>query len=184
MLIRNDDVAFDTDHDQFLRFCQICDNHHVHLLHAITPLGSIQDIDVKWSNEEIMKRTGRRAFSENGRVRNLLLNRTDRIAAHGLYHTHSPTLLEMVTSIQLLEKWGFKVDSVVQPFNEESEYGTSCLGKTVFMKMDRLEDYLPGQPLYGHVPSNFCYLHSWRFGKWYEFDHLIEVLAKVNQYGR
>ena len=52
-IIRNDDVAFDTDINELKQFCEICDKYNFKILQAITVRGICIPIDVANSDEYI-----------------------------------------------------------------------------------------------------------------------------------
>ena len=65
MVIRNDDVAFDTKLSEIKQFCEICDRYNVKIIHAITPFGDcLKGGSAKLKNEQI-KALSNKKFSEN-----------------------------------------------------------------------------------------------------------------------
>lgn len=183
MIIRNDDVAYDTDPKQFAEFCSICDRFNFPIIQAITVRGSIQQIDISWDNKRILNDCGTRFFNENKGLMDILNARKhkDIFAIHGLFHTHSPSADDIHAAESWLQAFGFHPECIVQPFNEPSSYGDHCMGLPVLAKQQRIEDYLPSMPLHDQIPTDpICYLHSWRFGKWYPMESLTTCLQRIS----
>lgn len=178
-LIRNDDVAFDTNPSEIKRFCEIVDKYGYQVLHAIIPIGESRKIkSAKMTNDQI-RAASSRLFSENKEVSSYLRGRKDLIGVHGLWHTHKPSREEIETAKFILQGLGFNPTYFVPPFNE-GEYPQEVAGlKTCKLseKKERLELYLDrGNPAYP-----IMYLHSWRFNNhWYTFDMLERCLQRLS----
>jgi hypothetical protein len=173
MIVRNDDVAYDTKLSEIETFCNICDKHGFKIMQCITPKGFVKPIDSKMTNEEIREVAGNSMFKENREVYDYLKGRDDLIAVHGFYHEHRPTVEDISRGeIQLIE-WGFSPTYYVPPFNEET---AGYQGLTVSAKTQRLEDYHKG----GIPTDEICYLHSWRYDNaWYRFEDLDRTLERI-----
>ena len=177
-LIRNDDVAFDTDFEEIRRFCQICDKYGYKIMHAIVPIGEARKIKSKRMTNSEIRATSNRLFSENREVLNYLRGRQDLIGVHGLWHTHKPNIEEIKTGKIILQGLGFNPTYFIPPFNE-GDYPKAIAGLKVCKlseKKERLELYLEhGNPTYP-----IMYLHSWRFNNhWYTFDMLEKCLERL-----
>lgn len=170
MIIRNDDVAFDTDYGILKEFCELCDAYGHEIIQAITPVGRVRDIHVNWSNQTITHYAGDTLFNQNKQVYEYILSRTDRIAIHGLRHTHEPTRQEITEGIKIMSDMSLPPQYFVLPFNEgnypQGFCGLHVLGKNC----DRLETYFDN----GTIPITWItYLHSWRLdGTWYTMKQL------------
>lgn len=178
-LIRNDDVAFDTDIDEIIRFCVICDKHGYRILQAVTPIGEVRKIkSAKMTNDQIRAASGK-LFSENKEVLEYLKGRHDLIGVHGLWHTHKPNTAEIKSAKSILQEAGLAPTYFVPPFNE-GDYPAQILGlKTCKLSQEagqRLEDFLDK----GTPQAVIMYLHSWRFNSsWYTFDMLDKCLQRL-----
>ena len=158
-IIRNDDVAFDTNVKELRKFCLICDKYGYKILHAITPIGEVKKIKSKKLSNAQIKALSSREFSENTNVVEYLKRRNDLLGIHGLWHTHSPSLDEIKTAKKKLEELGLKPIYFIPPFNEgdyvEEFAGLKCSILSA-EKGERLEDYLEG----GLPAAPVMYLHS------------------------
>lgn len=184
-LIRNDDVAFDTDIGEIKQFCQICDRYKYQILHSIIPIGESRKIKShRWKNDQI-RATSSRLFSENRQVLEYLKKRHDLIGVHGLWHTHKPNEEEIKTAKSILQGLGFNPTYFIPPFNE-GDYPEEIVGlKTCKLSEkngERLEDFLSE----GTPDAQILYLHSWRFNNdWYTFDMLEQCLQRLeSSYGQ
>lgn len=180
-LIRNDDIAFDTELSEIKIFCEICDRYGFQIIQAITPIGEIQKIkSARMTNDQI-KALSTRLFNENKDVLKFLQKRTDLIGVHGLWHTHAPSEEEIEYAKSILIGLELKPTYFVPPFNEGSYPQTIAGLKTCILnskKDERLEDFLNE----GTPTSAILYLHSWRFNKnWYTFDILEACLKRLTQ---
>jgi len=181
LIIRNDDVAYDTKLTELKKFCEICDKYKVKIIQAITPFGDcLKDKSAKLTNDQI-KALSLGKFSDNKEVVNYLLSRDDLIAVHGLWHTHYPSLDEIKKAKEILTNLGFKPTYFVPPFNE-GDYDNKVLDlKTSILsdkKGERLESFLDK----GVPSSKTVYLHSWRFDdNWYTFEKLESCLKRIMQ---
>lgn len=178
MLIRNDDIAFDTDIDNLKIFCDICDRYGFKIIQCITSLGECKKSHVNMNNREIQNASDRNFF-ENTEVVDYLKSRKDLIAVHGLWHTHRPEEEEIEKAKEMLINVGFNPTYFVPPFNEW-EKGDVCGLKTSKLSLEkgeRLEDFLDK----GTPTSEIAYLHSWRFGNWYKFEQLESCLKRLKQ---
>lgn len=160
MIIRNDDVAVDTDIKLFREFCELCDAYGHRIIQAITPAGKVRDISVYWDNEKILNYAGKEMFIDNAEVFEYVQSRNDLIGAHGFFHTHQPSDWNVRIALTLLRGWGFNPEYFIAPFNEgvynDDEYGVKCLG----YNCDRIETFFDN----GRMPlTEIGYLHSWRF---------------------
>ena len=183
MLIRDDDLSFDSDVEHVKTFCEICDKHGFEIIHAITPIGITHNIDSSWNNDYIVAQGGKHTLADNKTLLDYLLSRNDKIGTHGLFHTHKPSLMDQRLSVAILKELGFTPEYAVLPFNEESpEYSDTVLGLKVLGKSQRLEDYLEKMPKANEIPTDeIVYLHEWRFGegKWYHWDNLDRTLERI-----
>ncbi len=113
-VIRNDDVSVDLDMPNFVQFCEICDKHNVKIIQCLTPLGATLQVDSRMTNDEIVALGGNRLLTDNKPLYMYLLHRVnekgDKIAIHGLWHTHRPTIDEIITARNILNGWGFFPD--------------------------------------------------------------------------
>lgn len=176
MIIRNDDLAVDTDLKQFEVFCNICDRHGFKIIQCITPVGNVQFIDSKMTNDDIIQGAGNELFTDNTGVYKYLKSRNDLISIHGLYHNHFPTLTEMTYAKKYLEEWGFSPKYNTYPFNELS-FDYDVLDLITLPKSQRIEDCHRGA-----IPTDdICYLHFWRYfhPKWYTIDMLDRTLERI-----
>lgn len=183
MIIRNDDLSFDTNLDDFKIFCDICDKYKVDIIQAVTPIGKTRDIQRVWTDEQIVAYSGNHTIFHNYPLIKYILSERifDEIAVHGLWHTHKPSLLDQHISAKLIRSGfddNFDVKSVVWPFNEVGEKSSYF---DYIEDNDRLEDFLPGMPKEHEVPkTETVYLHSWRFdGSFYSFNDLDVCLKRI-----
>lgn len=177
MIIRNDDVAYDTKLSELKRFCEICDKYGFKIIQSITPIGEVKKVkSAKYSNDRI-RLISNKKFSDNKEVVDYLQSRSDLIGVHGLYHTHSPTMEEIKTAKELLTNLNLTPTYFVPPFNEGS-YQLEVEGLTTSQlsaeKGERLEDFLES----GTPRSPIMYLHSWRFD---DKNYTFEMLEKCFQ---
>lgn len=177
-LIRNDDVAFDTNPSEIKRFCEIVDKYGYRILQAIIPIGESRKIKSSRMTNDQIRAVSNRLFSENQEVLGYLRNRQDLIGVHGLWHTHKPNIEEIKTAKFILQGLGFNPTYFVPPFNE-GDYPGEISGLKLCKlseKKERLELYLDkGNPTYP-----IMYLHSWRFNNhWYTFDMLDRCLQRL-----
>lgn len=178
-LIRNDDVAFDTDFSEIKRFCEICDKYGYQILQAILPIGEARLIKSSRMTNDQIRAVSNRLFSENQEVLEYLRNRGDLIGVHGLWHTHKPSVEEIKTAKYILQGLGFNPTYFIPPFNE-GDYPKDFVGlkvcKLSIEKGERLEDFLNR----GTPQADIMYLHSWRFNNdWYTFDMLERCLQRL-----
>ncbi len=174
MIIRNDDVAVDTDLDHFRRFCGMCDRYGVRLIQAITPCGATKPIAASMDNERIRKLLDK-WLPDSSRLVEYLQSRNDDYAVHGLWHTHRPNVVEIAISKLILTYLGLTPTYFVPPFNE-GDYGSQVLGLTVLQRIERLEDFLSA----GTPSQEIVYLHSWRFdGSYYQLEDLERCLERT-----
>ncbi len=175
MIIRNDDVSFDTEMEDIKWFSELCDKYDFKVLQCITPLGFTHEIDVKMTNLDIQELGDRNvAIFDNKELTDYLKSRNDLIAVHGLYHTHEPTQDEISVAKRLLIKNGLTPTYFVPPFNE-GNYPEEICGLKVSAKTQRLEDYHED----GTPTDEIIYLHSWRYGKWYKKEDLELCLKRI-----
>jgi hypothetical protein len=181
MIIRNDDISYDSNLDHVKRFCELCDKHGFKILHAITPLGITHNIDSSWSDSRIVCNSAKFTLADNKALLEYLLTRADLTGTHGLWHSHAPSASDQRISKAILEEWGFNPTYAVLPFNEESsEYREEVHGMKVLGKSQRLEDYLIGMPKAGELPTEeIIYCHEWRFGLWYTWENLDQTLERI-----
>lgn len=176
--IRNDDVAFDTNLAEIKKFCEVCDKHGIKIIQAITPIGECRKIKVTMTNEDI-RLTSFRRFEENNEVVEFLKNRQDAIGIHGLWHTHMPTIPEIIRAKTMLQEMGFNPSYYVPPFNEGS-YPEKIAGlitcQLAIERGERLEDFIKR----GNPRAPIMYLHSWRFDNaHYTFEQLDQCLERI-----
>jgi hypothetical protein len=178
-LIRNDDVAYDTNLDNLKRFCDICDKYGFRIIQAITLVGECRKVNVKMTNDQI-RAASDKLFSDNINLIDYLYDRNDLYGVHGLYHTHEPEIVEIKIAKHVLDYLELFPHYFVPPFNE-GNYGSEVAGLIVckldLRKGERLEDFLKkGVPT---APIMYC--HSWRFGDWYEWKDLEECLKRLRE---
>lgn len=178
-LIRNDDVAFDTDLGEIKKFCQICDKYGYQILQAIVPIGEVRKIKSSRMTNDQIRQVSSKLFSENQEVLEYLKNRQDLIGVHGLWHTHKPSVEEIRTAKFILQRLGLAPTYFIPPFNE-GNYPKEIAGLTtckLSAKLgERLEDFL----IQGTPKEKIMYLHSWRFAAgWYTFDMLERCLQRL-----
>jgi hypothetical protein len=178
-LIRNDDVAYDTDINEIRTFCDICDKHGFKIIQAITLIGECRKARATMTNDQIVS-ASHRLFKDNQEVMEYLKSRNDLIAVHGLWHTHVPTDNEIWTAKLILEGMGLKPTYFVPPFNEygAAEYVHELkVCKLSMGEGERLEDFLES----GTPTKPIMYLHSWRFNNdWYTFEQLDQCLKRLS----
>lgn len=173
MIIRNDDIAFDTNINHFKIFCELCDQYNFKILQAITPLGITRPIHVKMSNKTIINMNRTACLKNNEPLLDYLLERKDLIGVHGLWHTHYPSETDIYRSNSILNNWGLKPTYFIPPFNE-GNYDNTVLGLQVIAKVQNLELYLNE----GTPTDPIVYLHSWRFDKSYYSLKTLECCLK------
>jgi hypothetical protein len=178
-LIRNDDVAFDTQLEEIKRFCAICDKYGYQILHAIVPIGESQKVTTRKMSNDQIRMASARLFSENNDVLSYLKGRQDLIGVHGLWHTHIPTEEEIKTATFILKGLGLMPTYFIPPFNE-GNYPVQVAGLMTCQlsskKGELLEDFLEK----GDPQAEILYLHSWRFNDdWYTFDMLEQCLQRI-----
>ncbi len=178
-ILRNDDVAFDTDLAEIKKFCEIADKYGYQIIQAIIPIGEAKKIKTSRMTNDQIKATSSRLFSENRSVLEYLLSRNDFIGIHGLWHSHKPTMDEIKTAKTILEGLGFKPTYFIPPFNEgdypEEVYELKTCNLSI-KNGDRLEDFLET----GTPNADIMYLHSWRFNSgWYTFEMLDNCLNRL-----
>lgn len=163
MIVRNDDVAADTNLAHLRAFCELCDTRGVQVVHAITPMGVCIPVDHDMTNAEIVSLQVGRAINsvvQRPDLIQFLRRRTDLIAVHGLYHTHEPCPHDILTAADILLSVGLSPTWFVPPFNEGA-YGQEVCGLKV--SADDAEQ-LESCAAVGRRPSQeIGYLHSWRF---------------------
>lgn len=187
MIVRNDDVAFDTILAEIRTFCELCDRYGFQALHAITPIGAVRHIQAAWDNDRIRRESGNRLFLDNAPVAEYLLARRDRdlFAVHGLWHTHRAYGDELSGAYAILRLAGFRPTYIVPPFNEGEPWDESLshlLDGIRFSGKEcpRLEEYL-GCPHDLPLEHGMAYLHSWRFEHgpftWAQLEFCMKRLA-------
>lgn len=177
-IIRNDDVAYDTTLDEIKTFCEICDEYGFKIIQAITPIGEVQKVRRRMTNEQIRAQS-QKYFHENEEVSIYLRSRDDDIAVHGLWHTHSPMSKEIRMATIASQYNMLWPTYFVPPFNE-GDYPDDVCGLALCQLSrengDCLEDFLDS----GTPTSPIMYLHSWRFkGKPYTFSQLEACLRRL-----
>ena len=180
-IIRNDDVAFDTTLEEISKFCQIADKYGYKIIQAIIPIGEAKLIKSSRMNNNQIRATSNRLFSENKKVVEYLKSRQDLIGIHGLWHTHKPNVEEIETAKSILQGLGFNPTYFIPPFNE-GDYPKDFAGLKVcnlsMRRGERLEDFLDK----GTPQAEIMYLHSWRFVHgWYTFDMLEGCLQRLEE---
>ena len=161
MIIRNDDVAFDTDVRLLRQFCELCDAYGHQIIQGITPIGSVRQISVYWDDAKIKDISGIEQVWENSSLWYYLQTRInkDSFAVHGLWHTHAPHSMEIKLAKRMLSDV-FPIYYFIPPFNE-GEYPEFIHGmKVLNTNCDRLETFHDN----GTMPTTeIAYLHSWRY---------------------
>lgn len=180
-IIRNDDVAVDTDLRHLKKFCHICDKYGFKMIQAITPRGEVRKITTpRLTNDRIVKLSNKK-ISENIELIEYLKERGDLVGVHGLWHTHKPTIHEIAAGKSDLEHLGLYPTYFVPPFNEGVYADQVLFLKTCQLSADdgqRLEDFL----IEGEPKSEIMYLHSWRFeGKPYGLNDLERCLHRLSK---
>lgn len=182
MLVRNDDVSYDSDVEHIKKFCDICHKYGFDVIHAITPLGITHHIDSSWSDDYIVAQSGKHTIADNPQLIEFLQDtqlRGDIMATHGLWHSHKPSLSDWRLSKTILEHFELSPKYAVLPFNE-GDYGEEIDGIKVLGRSQRLEDYLKNMPSDGKVPTDeIVYCHEWRFDKWYSWSNLESTLERI-----
>jgi hypothetical protein len=190
VIIRNDDCAADTTLAEIRTFCEICDRYGVTPMHAITPIGTVQNIDCRWDNARIRREAGTALFSENTDVVEYLKGRkADLFAVHGLWHTHRPAVEEimaadvLITEALTTEDRVYPVTHFVPPFNEWRDRADDIEGgRREFLAvcgsgLPRIEDYLEA----GDPQAEIMYTHSWRYEHgpftWKQFESCLKRLT-------
>lgn len=99
---RNDDVSFETNLDNFKKFCELFHKYNLNQIHGITLKGRTHSLFLHnekpveyenkvslayWSNEQIMKYSEKELFEERNDIIKFINSIPDEIALHGLYHT-------------------------------------------------------------------------------------------------
>jgi len=181
MIIRNDDVGYDTALGPFMRFCKMCDKYGFRILQAITPRGMPQATVVAGKDgERIRAAGGDYTFAHNAPVLHYLRSRNDLIGIHGLYHTPTVENWEIEEAKELLTSWELEPTYYCPPYAGLGELGNwpeRILGLTVSAQTQRLEDYLAS----GTPTAEIVYLHSWRFHKgWYKEEALEACLKRIS----
>lgn len=176
-LIRNDDVAYDTDLGSLKKFCEICDKYGFKIIQAIVPIGEHRKANCKMENCDIWA-SSQMTLAQNDELLAYLKSRKDLYGVHGLWHTHEPSTMDILVGKGLLTYWGLRPSYFVPPFNE-GDYPDEVAGlrtcKLDMAKGERLEDFLKeGTPT---APIMYC--HSWRFGKWYRWSSLDRCLERL-----
>lgn len=178
MIIRNDDVAFDTSVDDLQRFCQLCDKHGLKILQGITFRGGIMPIDYRQSNDIIKTFCRDNVITDNKLLVDYLLSRDDLIAVHGLWHTHEPTVDEIDIAKGLLLGIGFNPTYFIPPFNE-GEYGNEVCGlKVSNANAQNVEHFLKSDLI---PETEIAYTHFWRYGRWYPWEDLDRCLERISR---
>lgn len=185
MIIRNDDVAFDTNVAELKWFCELCDKYGHQILQCITPLGILQPIDYRMSNQQIVALGGKNTIFDNlplmDFMRSRQRNMKDLYAVHGLWHSHVPSYTDIFLSKAMIQSHGFYPTFFVPPFNEGA-YPEKVHGLTVSQLTQRLEDYHPGGSLENEIPTDeIVYLHSWRYGTHYPKGRLEQCLERISR---
>lgn len=177
-LIRNDDVAFDTNLGRLAEFCGICDRHGYKIIQAITPIGlGGKYARAHLTNDQIRLGSFRR-FEENKDLVDFLRSRQDLIGVHGLWHTHSPTEEEIGKASTILTSLGFAPSYYVPPFNE-GQYPPVVEGLITSQLSIEAGQNLETFLTEGTPESAIMYLHSWRFNRNYSFVDLDACLARL-----
>lgn len=161
MIVRNDDVAYDTSLAHLEQFSAVCDHAGMKIIQAITLCGPCIPIDRSMENSEIQAMSRGLQFSDRPDLIEFLRKRNDLIAVHGLYHTHEPSLPEIQTASAILTSLGLRATYFVPPFNEGT-YPANLHGFTVSAgEAFKIETAIAkGRPATG---VKVGYLHSWRF---------------------
>lgn len=181
MIIRNDDISFDSDLEHVKRFCDICDKYSFPIIHAVTPLGITHAIDSSWSNSRIVSNGTGVILSDNTPLFSYLKERKDMFGTHGLWHLHNVSINHQEVSKAILTAWGLTPEYAVLPFNEPGiGYTDTVCGLKVLGKSQRLEDYLEGMSKETELPTeDIVYLHEWRFGLMYTWENLERTLERI-----
>lgn len=163
-IVRNDDVAYDSSVRALKEFCVICDECCLEVIQGITLRGRISVIHNPMSNDQIVKAPdSEKWFYENKELLELLQNRGDKIAVHGMWHTHCPTEEEVQESISVLTGLGLKPTYFVPPFND-GEYGAEVCGLTLCQHCELIESFIDKKTIPDESETT-VYLHSRRFEK-------------------
>lgn len=172
MIVRNDDVAFDTNPDELKWFSELCNQYGHQVMQCITPLGICIPIHVSMSNDDVVKLGGHNTIFHNTRLMEYLREREQRgdlFAVHGLWHTHAPSKIDIWTALELLSAAGLPATYYVPPYNE-GIYPPEIHGLKVCQIIDSIENSInTGKEL----TTPIAYLHSWRFtNRQYRHEHL------------
>jgi len=180
MIIRNDDVAFDTELKHFQEFCSVCDDYGFQLLQAITPRGITKPLGPQMSNEEIRAVGKDVVLADKKALLQCLLSRNDLIGIHGLWHTHDVQLKEIEEAQALLVSWGLEPTYYIPPFVGRPKTGERWLDEVPGLIVSAETDWLEGYLKAGVPAGGIAYLHSWRFNEdRYELEDLERCLERI-----
>ena len=174
VLIRNDDVSVDTTLDNIKWFCELCDKFGLEIVHCITPLGETHGIHFQMTDDDIVSIGKKKTIFDNWELITYLKSRKDEIAVHGLWHSHSPSINDILIAKNILISIGLLPTYFVPPFNEGYYLGDIC-GLKLLQEIPNVEHFLDS----GKPQSDKAYLHSWRFGSWYPQEKLEKCFARI-----
>lgn len=187
--IRNDDVAYSTELENLKRFCGICDQYPVKIIHGITPMGDLRplykDSVAKLKNWELEGLLGTKPFfAKNKGVIDYLKGRDDVIAVHGFNHLHPPHTGIAIAQEILENTFQRTVNYFIPPFNEMDDLARSlCKGLRLIVLDGRgphLEEIILGRETIPADPDGqYFRCHSWRFGERFTWDQLDDVLESI-----
>lgn len=178
MIIRNDDVAYDTFlNGDLRRFCNLCDKYGFRILQGVTPFGGVLQItDPQTPNTIIKSFCAGKTIVDCEPLLDYLRSRNDLIAVHGLFHTHIPPIEEVEAAKEFIISVGLNPTYYIPPFNEGDYQRTVCGLKLSAADAQNVEHFLKSDS----VPTTeIAYTHFWRYGKWYPWEDLDRCLARI-----
>lgn len=186
--IRNDDVAWSTELSNLMRFCDICDQYPVKIVHGVTVCGDLRplysDTMSRLTTEDLDSIMPKSLVFDNKEVCGCLAGRSDLLALHGYYHYHPPhERIELGRT--LLEGFFEKpVNYFIPPFNEmdkTTQFECDGLELTVLDgNGSHLEEIISGRESIPAEPDGeFFRCHSWRFGERFSWRKLDAALKSI-----
>lgn len=173
--IRNDDVGYDSSVRELKEFCQICDGFDLEIIQGITLKGNLNMVCSSMNNEQIKRLAdSNKWFYENKELLEFLKGRKDKIAVHGLWHTHCPTSDEIQESINVLKAVGLNPTHYVPPFND-GHYNAMVCGLELVQHCPTIEPFISTRTI-PDESERIVYLHSRRFGN--DMERLRNLLMR------
>jgi glycosyltransferase involved in cell wall biosynthesis len=204
---RNDDVSFDTDFDNFKKFCNIFHKYGYNQLHGITLRGTTnpklsfngvpseyegQDSIVNLSNEKIKVLSQNQNFEDRKDIIDFLNSSKDEIALHGLYHTDyskmtkNEQLIDIEEGLKLLKKLfpNKIIRYFIAPFNKTNDSLYQVCKELDLKVLEAREGYHLEEGLQTlKLEQNTWYrYHHHRFYPHSTFDHYDLSLDKLEEF--